>query len=312
MRAVIVYNPMAGTLRAERQVAWAEAALRDQGWFVATKPTHGPGHMHTLAAASVAEGADAIFAAGGDGTVGAVGGAIAGSGTILGVLPIGTANIWATELGFASPANTVEAVQACIEAQLNGAVRAVDVGEANGRKFLLWAGVGLDGHIVRKIEPRREWGKRFGAFYYDAAGIWAGFDFRGAPMAIRTEQGSLSGVILLVVVANVRRYAGNDSILDPDARVDDGLLEVWAMAGDSFWDGLTHLLRYRLGRHRGHPQVHKLRGRTADIDLERPMLLQCDGELSGMITHVHFRVCPGDLRVFVPRHAGLDIFIKGE
>ncbi len=312
MRAVIVYNPMAGTLQTERQVAWAAAALHDRGWVVSVRPTQRPGQMHTLAAASVEEGVDAIFAAGGDGTVGAVAGAAAGSGSILGVLPIGTANIWASELGLAGPMSTASAVHACVEAQLGGAVRAVDMGQGNGRKFLLWAGVGLDAHIVKKIEPRPGWGKRFGALYYYAAGIRAGFDFRGVPMTIRTEQGSASGVNLLVVVANVRRYAGNDRILDPEARVDDGLLEVWWMAGESFWDGLAHLIRYRLGRHREHPQVHKLRGPAAEIELERPMLLQCDGELSGMFTRMHFQVCPGDLRVFVPRHEGSDIFIGRE
>src|SRR5262245_585390 len=166
MRAVIVYNPMAGTLQTQRQVSWAAEALLGRGWDVLVKPTQRPGQMHALAAAAVAEQVEAVFAAGGDGTVGAVGEAVTGSTSILGVLPIGTANSWATELGLATPMNTADGVRACVEAQLEGGVRRVDVGQANGRKFLLWAGLGLDAHIIQKIEPRPEWGKRFGALFY--------------------------------------------------------------------------------------------------------------------------------------------------
>ena len=89
MRAAIIYNPKAGTARAERQVEWAADALRHRGWTVDVKPTRRPPHMHELAAASAAEGMDAVFAAGGDGTVGAVADALGGTQTIMGVLPTG-------------------------------------------------------------------------------------------------------------------------------------------------------------------------------------------------------------------------------
>jgi diacylglycerol kinase family enzyme len=130
-------------------------------------------------------------------------------------------------------------------------------------------------------------------------------------MTVRTENGSMSGVKLLAVVANVQRYAGNNSVLDPDARVDDGLLDVWTMEGDSYFDGLAHLIRYKLGKHIGHPSMKKLRGREVEIELARPMYLQCDGELAHAVTHASFRVRPGDLRVFVPGRDRLEIFERG-
>ncbi|MEK6574617.1 MAG: diacylglycerol kinase family protein [Chloroflexota bacterium] len=311
MRAAIIYNPKAGTARAERQVEWAADALRHRGWTVDVKPTRRPPHMHELAAASAAEGMDAVFAAGGDGTVGAVADALGGTQTIMGVLPIGTENIWAAGLGLALRLNTATAVRACIEAQLNGTVRAVDMGVSGDRRFLLWAGIGLDAYVISKIEPRPDIAKRLGSVYFYVAGLLRAIDVRGGPMTVRTENGSMSGVKLLAVVANVQRYAGNNSVLDPDARVDDGLLDVWTMEGDSYFDGLAHLIRYKLGKHVGHPSMKKLRGREVEIELARPMYLQCDGELAHAVTHASFRVRPGDLRVFVPRRDRLEIFERG-
>lgn len=308
MRAAIVYNPKAGTSRAERQAQWAAGALRERGWTVEVKPTRHPDQMHELAADSAAEGVDAVFAAGGDGTVGAVAESLVGTPTIMGVLPIGTENIWAAEMGLALQVNNERAVKACIHAQLDGAARAVDMGVCGRRKFLLWAGVGLDAHVISKIEPRPDFGKRFGSLYYYVAGLLAAADFRGGPMTVRTENGSMSGVNMLAVVTNVQRYAGNNSVLDGDARVDDGLLDVWTMGGESYWDGLAHLVRYKLGKHVGHPAVKKLRGREITIELARPMQLQFDGELAGAVTRASFGAQPADLRVFAPRRGNLKAF----
>ena len=310
MKAAIVYNPRAGLARASLKVRWATLALRERGWEVVVKPTRHPDQMRELATTSAAEGVDAIFAAGGDGTVGAVADVICGSPTILGVLPIGTANIWAAELSLTGRMDSANQVRACVNAQLDGTVRAVDVGAGEGRKFLLWASVGLDAHVVGRIEPRPEIGKRLGVIFFYIAGLLAALDFRGGPMTIRTESGSLSGIYLLGLASNVRRYAGTESVLDPESRADDGLLEVWVMEGESYLDGLAHLIRYKFGKHRSHPKVKKIRGRTVDIALMRPMPLQFDGEMAGRVTRAHFEVCPKTVRVFVPNRSGIEILSK--
>jgi len=313
MRAAIVFNPNAGTLPAERQAQWAAQALRDCGWEASVRPTPAPGQMHALAAVVAAEGVDAIFAAGGDGTVGAVAEAVAGTHTALGVLPIGTANLWATELGLAGRMNSPRAVRACVEAQLNGTVRAIDIGmvtDTGGpdRKFLLWAGLGLDAHVISKIEPRPEWAKRLGALHYTVAAFFAALDVRGTPLTIRTEQETVTGTMLLAVIANIRLYAGLNSVVAPGARADDGTLEVVAVEADSVQSGLAHLLRFRMGRHLYHPNVKTLRGREVEIESERPMPLQCDGEFAGRVIRLRARAGPGQLQIFAPQRADLKIF----
>jgi YegS/Rv2252/BmrU family lipid kinase len=304
MKAAIIFNPRAGRWRAAQVVEWATEALEAYGWSAKTKSTARAGQMRALAAEAIDEGAETVFAAGGDGTVGAVAGALAGSGTALGVIPIGTANLWATELGLVKPRELLESadrVRGCIEAQVAGIERRVDMGRASDHTFLLWAGIGLDAHVIRKIEPRPEIGKLFGAAYIVLAGLLAAIDFRGAPMTIRTENGTIAGDKLLAVVANVRLYAGTESVLDPGSRADDGVFEAWAIEGQSFADALVQLDRYQRGEHLTHPSAQKLRGRNIEIELARPLPLQFDGEVVGEVTHAEFNVWPAALKVLTPR-----------
>jgi len=305
MKTAIIFNPRAGRRRAFQAVEWATEALQTQGWSVALKTTDRAGQMRALAAEALEEGAGAVFAAGGDGTVSAIAEALAGSSAALGVLPIGTANLWATELGLVAPRELMESaerVRVCMEAQVNGLQRVVDVGRCGERIFLLWTGVGLDAHVIQKIEPRPEIGKLFGEAYIVLAGLLAAIDFRGGPMTIRTENGTIAGDKLLAVVANVRLYAGTESVLDPESRADDGLFEAWAMEGQSFADALIQLDRYQRGEHLTHPWAQKLRGRKIEIELGMPMLLQFDGEVVGEVTRAEFSVWPGALKVLAPSH----------
>jgi len=307
-RAAIIYNPQAGALNTEHVAEWAVQVLRQMGWDVTLAPTPGPKQVTPLAAGFANDGLDVVFAAGGDGTAGAVAEALAHTQTALGVLPIGTANIWANELGLTQHLDSAGAVKTCLDAQLAGTLRTVDLGECNGRKFLLWAGVGLDAHVISRIEPRPAIGKRLGQFYYLVSSLWAGRDFRGGPMIIQTEQGQQHGTKMIAIVANVQHYAGNDSILDVETRSDDGLFEVWSMNGETYLEGLRNLIRFKRGRHVGHPEIQRLRGHDITIEVARPTLLQFDGELYGPVTKINIQLLPHALRVLVPNLPDLKIF----
>ncbi len=300
-RVAIIYNPMAGLARADKKVRWAAYVLREHGWEVSVRPTKRPGQMHELATQAAAEGLDAIFAAGGDGTVGAAAEALGGSEAMLGVLPLGTANIWAADMGVPLKLNSEMEVRACVEAQLNGTPHKVDMGTNGKRKFLLWAGIGLDAHVVGRVEPRPEIGKRFGVIFYYMAGMLAATGFRGGPMTIRTESETLSGTKMMALVCNVGRYAGTDSILDPDSKPDDGWFEVWTLEGESLLTGFTNLIRLKLGKHHNHPAIHRLRARKVEFEMARTMPLQFDGEKWADITKATFEILPGHLNIFRPK-----------
>jgi diacylglycerol kinase family enzyme len=227
----------------------------------------------------------------------------------LGVLPCGTANVWAQELGLPMPRLggwLAEAARMLAESE----VRAVDLGRANGRAFLLWAGVGLDAHITAQVNPG--WLKRtFGRAGYIVNACIAALRFRGVQTRLVPDGGMTAGQMLLVVASNVQLYAGGVVRLDERARLDDGLLEAWAFEGEGLWDGVAHLVRLWQGRHWGAQGVWQGRIRRMRIETEPATLVHLDGD-PVLRTPVEIEVMPGALRALVPREAGARLFGQRE
>jgi diacylglycerol kinase family enzyme len=80
------------------------------------------------------------------------------------------------------------------------------------------------------------------------------------------------------------------------------------MDGLTYFEGLGHLIRFKLGRHHDHPDIHCLRGHEITIEMDHPMPLQFDGELYGPVQEAHIHLLPGALRVLVPNQPGLKLF----
>jgi diacylglycerol kinase (ATP) len=147
-RLTVIFNPTAGRRRRRRLDA-ALAQLSATGAALSVRPTTAPGDAERLAAATVAaDNADALVAAGGDGTINEVINGMAGSPLPLGLLPLGTANVLAWELGIGDDLGAAARVIA------GRAVRRIHLGRCNGRYFAMMVGVGLDAHVVAGIRPR--------------------------------------------------------------------------------------------------------------------------------------------------------------
>ena len=145
--AVIIANPISGfLLHNTHRVHETLAFLRKHGWRAELWFTHGPGDGQSLARKAIEQNAAMVIAAGGDGTINDIIQALAGSETALGVLPTGTVNVWAREMGI--PLDNAGAR----EVLLHGQTRRIDLGCVNGRYFLLMVGVGLDARIVYELD----------------------------------------------------------------------------------------------------------------------------------------------------------------
>ncbi len=179
MKALLVVNPKARGLPRQERLRAAAAWLEEAGWRVRLQPTEGPGHAMLLAQAAAQEGYDLVVACGGDGTINEVVNGLAGSPTALGVIPGGTANVWAKEVGI--PRDPLKAI--AIAAQ--GESRRIDLGRAMGRAtgpgglgmkgdrhFLLMAGLGFDGHVIHRLAPAAK--ERWGALAYVVTGFREG------------------------------------------------------------------------------------------------------------------------------------------
>jgi len=146
---------------------------RTQDWQITVKPTEAAGHASLLAREASESGQQMVIAAGGDGTLGEVTNGLAGSPTIMAPLPAGTANSFAKELLMPRPTllNKHRLLDA-VDTLAAGRVQGMDLGytldglTGNGRYWLLWAGVGIDGFLVDHVEPRPKWSKRIGPAGY--------------------------------------------------------------------------------------------------------------------------------------------------
>jgi len=301
-QAYLVYNPAAGRYPSGLLAERAAQVLRRHGWEIKLEQTHDGEHITRLAHQASQEGWDAFFVVGGDGSINLAINGLVGSQTALGVLPAGTANVWAQELGLPGLTWTRwMALEESAERLAGGEVRQVDVGFCNNRAFLLWAGVGLDAFIVHRIEPRGRWEKHFAAVQYAASAVWnAGF-WRGQNLRVSADGQEVTGHYLLALVSNIHLYAGGLAELTPDARLDDNLMDLWLFEGDTMGDTVQIAWDLWSGRHTQSDQVIRYPFRSLTIESDAPLYMQVDGEPVLNTGPAEIEVRPKLLNVLVPR-----------
>ena len=306
--ALLIYNPTAGP-RGElrRDLERVIDYLAERGWHTAIRATRKPGDATELARAAVAARCKAVLVAGGDGTVHEAVNGLVGSDTALGVLPVGTGNVWAKEIGLPTLGLTQpDRILAAARMLVDGEVRWVDVGRTGNHYFLNCAGVGFDSTVVAQIEPRTRRTKQLGMLAYLSAGLWIARDFSGVRSTIVIDERTIHTRIILVFVSNIRYSSGLFKVT-PEARVDDGLLDIRIFKGMGPAWVFRHLARVFIHRHLRDPMVSHYQGRRVTIHTDEPFPVQLDGESVGM-TPVFVEVAPRALRVLVPRAAPTDLF----
>jgi YegS/Rv2252/BmrU family lipid kinase len=289
----VIFNPAARGEKSQRIRRFLETKA---GPSVTVAPTQRAGEARLLAARAVAEGYRVIVAAGGDGTINEVINGIGTSAAALGVLPLGTVNVFAQELGI--PRN-IEAAWAVIE---NGCRRTIDLAraESNGatRYFVQLAGVGFDARAVR--DASWELKKKIGPLSY----VWAGFKTLSGTHA-RVEvsangNGPVGGVAVLV--GNGRFYGGRFALF-PKARMDDGLLDVCVFEKCGYLDVLRYGHGILRGAHLGLGGVKYFQAERLVCSAPGATPFELDGEDAGDAP-VTFSVVPRALRVVAPESNG--------
>ena len=291
MRAAVVVNPTkhpdGERFRAEVCAGMAAQGWSEPLWLETTPEDTGRGQAED----AVAQHVDVVLASGGDGTVTACAEGVAGSGVPLAVLPAGTGNLLARNLGLPLAQDQALAVA------LDGQDRRLDVGSANGRPFVAMAGIGFDAMLLDSTgEPLK---KKLGWVAYALSALR---HLRARPVraTLRADGGRVlrrraSGII----IGNVGALQGGVTLL-PGAEPDDGLLDLMVLTarGWSGWLALTAdvmLRRDRTGR------VARTVFRELRVQLDRPQLWELDGEVMGTTRELVVAVRPGRLLVRVPR-----------
>jgi diacylglycerol kinase (ATP) len=290
----VIFNPVARGEKTSRIRKFLEGKA---GHSVILAPTQRAGDARLLAARAVQEGFRIIVAAGGDGTINEVVNGMGTSGAALGVLPLGTVNVFAQELRIP---RRIDAAWHVIQ---TGAGRTIDLACAEAgavtRYFVQLAGVGFDAQAVR--DASWELKKKIGPLSY----VWAGIKALGTTLAqveVSVNGSGQRAVGAAVLVGNGRFYGG-PFVLFPKARMDDGLLDVCVFEKCGYLD----VLRYGQGILRG---AHIDLGDVEYFQAERLVCtapgttpFELDGEDAGDAP-VTFSIVPRALRVIVPKSDG--------
>ena len=309
VRGRIIFNPTAGPRHVEQELKQVRRELGRRGWSVEIAATQSSGDAIQLAREAAAAGIDSVWAAGGDGTVSEVVNGLAGSPTVMGVLPTGTGNIWAKQLRL--PTYTLTHPMRLREAavsQIEGEVKPVDLGMVGNHYFLLWAGIGFDAMVTSEMEPRPRHIKRLGALPYVLAVLNLARTFSGVRANVALGGRVVRGRVLLILISNVQMYA-YFNVVQP-ARIDDGLLDVLVFRGGGFQYTLRHITNIFGGRHLRDPKVVHRQVSHIEVQTEEPLSVQVDGDPWGK-TPIVVRAAPGALRIFVPSQAPTSLFSRG-
>lgn len=289
MKARLIVNPKArqGGVNLDQVLD----RLRERGWDVDRVETTGPGAAVDLAREAAAGNLEVVVACGGDGTINEVVNGLATTGTALGVIPLGTANVFAAEMGI--PKNPVEAADALVD----GRIREVDLGLAGDRYFLLMAGIGLDAEVIQSVPPTLK--KQFGVAAFVMNGVRKVFGFQGERAILAVDGTRYRRWLRLAVIGNTRLYGGLVTMTH-DARIDDGWLDVAIFSNRGGWVGMTRqLLQVLLRRPDAKSGYEYIRGRSIRVWTLHRIGVQVDGEWIGQ-TPMHFQVAPLALRVLLP------------
>jgi diacylglycerol kinase (ATP) len=261
--------------------------VADPIWHEVPKSRKAPAQVRR----ALEEGAELLFVWGGDGMVQRCIDALDGADVPLAIVPAGTANLFATNLGI--PENIEQAVNV----GLHGRRRRIDIGRMNGERFAVMAGAGFDAQMIREADAGLK--DRIGRVAY----VWTGVNQLGRkPFEAKIEvdgttwfEGKASSVLL----GNVGRlFAGVEAF--EDARPDDGLLELGVVTADSALEWARTIARTAVGASSSSPFVRVTKARSAKVAFDRKILYEVDGGERTKVKKLKIEVEPSAIEVCVP------------
>jgi len=282
---IIILNPAA---RSERARRWREKVESITGGATVCA-TSCCGEAETIARRAAVEGFKTIVAAGGDGTINEVVNGIAGMDAALGLLPMGTMNVFALELGI--PANDLDLCWKIIQRQKS---RLIDMPRANTKHFVQLAGVGLDAQVVK--ETSLAFKRSFGPLSYlvSAAQIAA----RKPPVLEIESANAVTKTGSFVLVGNGRLYGGPFPFFK-NAVIDDGLLDVVVFKQLGYLEIIKYMQNVIFSSKIRLPEVEYFQTERFRVRSAEDVPVEIDGELIGQCP-VEFQIERRKLRVLVP------------
>ena len=292
-RGLLVYNPTAGQRDLRPEMSALIDRARERGLELVNAPTSGPGDATGIVRAFLPRGIDLVAVCGGDGTISEAAAGLAGSNVPLGLLPGGTSNVLAFELGVPLDLPGAE------ELLLTGEPAAVRLDRVDGRPFLLWVGAGLDARVMGRMNLAMK--RRFGRWGITPTAYSQFFQYEFPKMEVEVD--GTRHPATYVVVARVPHYGGR-WVIAPDARLDADTFEVVVFAHRDHWRLFRLFRQMKIGRggHLSNGLARVLRGRDVSIRSlgGPPVEIQVDGDCV-LETPVRCGIGTEIVKVLVPR-----------
>jgi len=287
---ILICNPVAKKV-SDRKILKISHLLKTKGYTPEILYTEKKGHAENLAKEAVKALPSLIIAAGGDGTFNEVINGVAGSGVPMAILPLGTTNVLAKELGIP------ESVESAIEVALSLTPKTVSLGRIYSthhlppvtRYFVLMAGIGFDGKAVFMVNNTLKKFSGKGSYIY--SGIKTLFGFRPGTLFLQIDGKTFSGYS--AVIGKGAKYGGHYKIT-PDARLSDPFFYVCLFKGKNRLDILRYVCGIVAGRHLRFRDVEYMKATTVDIKGNADV--QIDGDYFGT-TPVKVDIVPNIVRL---------------
>ena len=287
MKLKIIFNPTAGRGRARRHIGKALAYLRERDADVDCVPSASPADLTRIAAESSRGEWDRVVVCGGDGSLHLAVREFALDRGTLALLPLGSADDFACAAGI--PRTLIDACDAI----LSGNTREIDVATANGLRYLGVAGLGFDAEVAQYANKNVQFLRGSLLYLYSTLRVLRRF----TPHRVRVN-GMHSEEIMFACIGNTRQYGGGIRIT-PNARIDDGLLDLCLVRRTTRFQLLKTLPRAYTGAHVRSPFVGTARATQFTFESEQPMEVYADGERLTR-TPVTFALAREKLRIAIP------------
>jgi diacylglycerol kinase (ATP) len=292
-KATLIANPKTGRYTSRRRTAHELASqLESLGVRVDVKLTNGPGHATDIAVRAARNGSSDVIVAGGDGTINEVIQGLTGTKARLGIIPRGTGNVLARELGLPLDDEQAAAVAANGKSQTIYLGVAIDESTNERRHFVLMAGLGLDASVVRRVQPSLKKRIGRGAFWVSGLSHLATWNPRRFTLEIEGQKYTAT----FAAIGKAARYGG-DLAITPGARLDKREFEICiidTMSRFRYLRLLSHAMRDGM---RDKPEVKFVT--ATSVRAYGDAQVQVDGELIGHLP-MRFEIAPHSLEVIVP------------
>jgi len=286
---LFIINPISGIGKQKN----IEELIRDNidasSYEYQVKFTKGPGHGTELAKEAVASGMDVVVAIGGDGTVNEIGQALVGSSTALGIIPTGSGNGLARHLKIPFQfKKAIEVINRC-------KIRKIDTATINDQVFLSIAGVGYDAFVAKKFAdaPKR------GFFTYFRIVSNEYSQYRPRKYILEVDGRIIKRRALSITFANSNQF-GNNTSIDPNAKLDDGLIDVCVVRRVPLWLVPLYVPALFFKTFHKTQYMEIIRAKKAVVTRKKGKTIHLDGDPSQTGKVLEMRVNPLSLNIIVP------------